>query len=102
MGLYNTIQTHIQCSCGITSTVDAQFKYGDLQLLGYFIGDPIPHPDSTARLVAVDAVASCPRCDTEHHFDVIVDRGVIRSVEAADGTHEYTHGNGRYLVLSSI
>jgi hypothetical protein len=107
MGLYNTITTSMQCShCGWNGEVEVQFKYGNLHDHEYGIGSRIVWGrteigNEAERCVAVEGIAACPQCGQEPLFDIIIDGGIIRSVEPSSGRFDYHHGEGHYVIINS-
>ena len=107
MGLYSTIWAPLQCNCcGFESEVDVQFKYGNLWVHEYMVGDSIAWgrtqvgEPSEIRVAAL-GTASCPRCHEEACFDVIIERGRIKSVQSSRGEYDYHHGEGDYVIISN-
>lgn len=105
MGMYSTIQAPLVCKrCGLESQVEVQFKYGNLWLHTYNVGDVIVWGrtqvgDASEVAVAALGVGGCPACDDEAQFDVLIDHGRIASVAPSTGQHDYFH-NGDYVVLA--
>jgi len=85
MGLYNTLELPIVCaSCGLAVVADCQFKYGNVHLNHYRLGDSLFWSESLncgdqgrpgAPLVAVLGIPGpCPQCHgdlADHEFFVI-------------------------------
>lgn len=105
MGAFSRVKSRIQCAgCGWAGEVEIQFKYGSLYDYDYSIGSRIvwgsPQVGEPGeRRVAVDGIAECLRCNSEIPFDVLIESGVIRSVQPRSGEHDYHHGEGEYVIL---
>jgi hypothetical protein len=108
MGLYSTIETNFQCSrCDWKGPIEVQFKYGNLWNHKYTIGSRIVWGrtqigDPADRLVSVQGIAACPRCNLEIFFDILIEGGVIRAMTPASGKYDYSYGEGHYLILDEM
>jgi hypothetical protein len=108
MGMYNDVKAELPCPvCKRTASVDVQFKYGDLGLHHYKIGDSLNwgqrdrgHPGREAVVVSGEAWA-CPLCgyDGDWPAYVFLLKDVIVGVQPATGEYPFVALQSSFLVL---
>jgi hypothetical protein len=91
VSIYNYLQAEVRCPwCGVSSTVDAEFRFGLRELHTYHIGDalrwegkgvrtPAHRPDGGNYVGA--AYAECPSCGRDYWLRVHVEDDLISTIE---------------------
>lgn len=106
MGLYNTLKANLTCSkCNKKSEFEIQFKYGNVRLFEYKIGDMLLWGRKntgirTTKKVVLDGVSTpCKYCGVDNEFLIYVYCNKIASVETNNGQYDFLKNNEYYIVL---
>lgn len=105
MGLYNTVEISGTCpSCNKDVNLEVQFKYGDMYLHRYKLGDVITSggidigkPGRTR--VVVDGIAGCPGCDCDLDYEVWLEKDRIVAVKPVTGGYDPASTDEGYIVI---
>lgn len=110
MGAFNVLRCVSPCpACRETTDFEIQFKYGEMWLYEYRIGDElrwsarkrinIGKPEY--RRVVVDGAGNpCKRCGTtEINFDIFIEFGKIVSVAPHSPEYDFVHSADDFIVL---
>lgn len=107
MGLYNRLKTILRCgNCQSEFPAHLQFKFGNLWLIEYKIGDTISwgKPQSgisglpRVKVYGILEKENCPHCSIPfevEEFDILVENDVIVSFEPLSDYH-YWLNDGDY------
>lgn len=111
MGVFNRLKTTILCpECQAPVEVTLQFKFGELWMHDYRIGDPLKWGRNRKTdegrpglgRVAVDAVVEeAPHCDDvdEQDFIIYVEDDVITRVEPNIGKYDFGAAGNTFISL---
>jgi hypothetical protein len=111
MSAYNVLTTEIACpNCGVISTIQIQYKYGNTAQLKYKIGDTIAwggNDIGSPELTNVKAngfaeSTICPTCKEDkmpEEYDVFIKNNVIAGVAPLE-KDDYLADNVTYIDLN--
>ena len=107
MGTFNTVSADLACPrCGSRAIRRIQFKYGNLRLHEYKVGDQlvwggvdVGRP-GRARVVADGIMEDCEKCGLdEADFEVWMEVDRIVSVVASSGRYDFASARETFIVV---
>jgi len=91
LGIYNTLHTKAECPfCGHVADVEVQFRYGDIWLHKYKIGDFVIWDRNNCgvpgakKIMAEGIFGKCVSCKSYVDCDVVIERDQITEVHPLD------------------